>query len=187
MHVEVAGRPQQSSKPAQLIPQRVCPFRNEQGPGCAQDGAQLPRGHAHLVQAFRFPSEPSAWVMRDQPSDMAREGPLHMLHHRRIRCRLWLRTRGYQRQRAKELGASVMIFGSRSTELPFEVGQCAVLPVHLFDFEFAKALKDRSVLHDGYVVERDVRDRGMVHVHTDAGSPDSQGRHRHELPLSEMN
>ena len=70
-----------------------------------------------------------------------------------------------------------MIFGSRSTELPFEVGQCAVLPIHLFDFEFSKALKDRSVLHDRHVVERDVCDRGMVHVARErpparpAGSP----------------
>ena len=79
-----------------------------------------------------------------------------------------------------------MIFGSRSTELPFEVGQCAVLPIHLFDFEFSKALKDRSVLHDRHVVERDVCDRGMVHSHANARPPDSQGRHRHEFPLSEM-
>jgi hypothetical protein len=79
-----------------------------------------------------------------------------------------------------------MIFGSRSTELPFEVGQCAILPIHLFDFQFAKALKDRSVLHDRYVVERDVCDRDIVHSHADARPPDSQGRHRHEVPLSEM-
>ena len=47
-----------------------------------------------------------------------------------------------------------MIFGSRSTELPFEVEQRAVLPIHLFDFEFSKALQDRSVLYDRHVVER---------------------------------
>ncbi len=41
-----------------------------------------------------------------------------------------------------------MIAGSRSTELPFEVWHGAVLPIHLFDFEFSKALKDRSILHD---------------------------------------
>src|SRR5713226_4252449 len=79
-----------------------------------------------------------------------------------------------------------MIFGSRSTELPFEVGQWAVLPIYLFDFEFSKALKYRSVLHDGHVVERDVCDRGIVHAHADARAPDAQDRHRHELPLSEM-
>jgi hypothetical protein len=33
-----------------------------------------------------------------------------------------------------------MILGSRSTELPFEIGQCAVLSIDLFDFEFSKAL-----------------------------------------------
>ena len=61
-----------------------------------------------------------------------------------------------------------MIVGSRSTELAFEVGQCTVLPVQLFDFEFAKALKDRSVLHDRHVVERDVCDRDIVNPHVDA-------------------
>ena len=70
LDVEIAGRSQQLAEPAQLIPQRVCPFRNQQGPGGAQDGTQLSRGHAHLVQAFRFPSEPGAWIMRKQPSDM---------------------------------------------------------------------------------------------------------------------
>ena len=45
-----------------------------------------------------------------------------------------------------------MIFGSRSTELPFEVGQCAILPIHLFDFQFAKALKDRSDARTDYEV-----------------------------------
>src|SRR6185295_9068106 len=103
--------------------------------------------------------------MRNQPSDMTCEGPLHMLHHRCIRCRLWSRTGSHQGKRANKLGASVMIFGSRSTELPFEVGQCTVLPVYLLDFEFAKALKDRSILHDRHMVERDVCDRDIVHAH----------------------
>jgi hypothetical protein len=79
-----------------------------------------------------------------------------------------------------------MIFSSRPTELPFEIRQCVVLPIHLFDFQFSKALKDRSVLHDGHMVERDVCDRAIVHAHADARPPDSQGRYRHEWPLSEM-
>jgi hypothetical protein len=79
-----------------------------------------------------------------------------------------------------------MILGSRSAELPFEVWQCAVLAVHLLDFKLSKALKHRSVLHDGHLVERDVCDRGTVYVHMNAGPPDSQGRHRQEFPLSEM-
>ena len=79
-----------------------------------------------------------------------------------------------------------MIFGSGSTELPFEVGQCAVLPIHLFDFEFSKGLNHCSVFHDRHLVERDVCDRGIVHAHTDSRPPDSQGRHRHEWPLSDM-
>ena len=86
----------------------------------------MSRGHTHLVQALRFPSEPGAGIMRNQPSDMTCEGPLHMIHHRCIRCRLWLRTGSHQGKRANELGASVMIFGTRLTELFFEVGQCAV-------------------------------------------------------------
>src|SRR5512141_2345729 len=138
------------------------------------------------MQAFRFPPESGTRVMRNQPSDMMCEGPLQMIHHRRIRCRLWLRTGSHQGKRAKEFGASVMISGSCSTELPFDVGQCAVLSIHLFDFEFSKALKDRSLLHDGHVVERDVCDRGVVHAHTDARPLDSQGRYRQELALSEM-
>ena len=85
-----------------------------------------------------------------------------------------------------EFGAPVMIFGSRSTELPLEVGQCALLSVHLFDFEFSKAQKYRAVLYDCHVVERDVCDRGMVHAHADARAPDPQGRDRHEPPPSEM-
>ena len=123
LYVQIASRSQQLAEPVQLVLQRVCPFRNEQRPGGAQDGAQLSRGHAHLVQAFRFPSEPGAWVMREQPSDMTCEGPLHMIPHRRIFRRQGFRTKSGQRKRAKELGASVMIFGSRSTELLFEVGQ----------------------------------------------------------------
>ena len=79
-----------------------------------------------------------------------------------------------------------MIFSSGSTELPFEVGQCAVLPIHLFDFEFSKALKHCSVLHDRHVVERDVCNRDIVHAHADAHAPDPQGRNRHEPPPSEM-
>jgi hypothetical protein len=79
-----------------------------------------------------------------------------------------------------------MIFGSRSTELPFKVGQCTVHPVYLFDFDFAKTLKNRSVLHDGYVVERDVCDRDIIHSHANTRPPDPQGRHRHQLALSEM-
>jgi hypothetical protein len=79
-----------------------------------------------------------------------------------------------------------MIFSSGSTELPFEVGQCAVLPIHLFDFEFSKTLKDRSVFHDRHLVERDICDGRMVHAHTDSRPPDSQGCHRHEWPLSDM-
>ena len=79
-----------------------------------------------------------------------------------------------------------MIFSSRSTELPFEVGQRAVLPIHLFDFELSKSLEHRSVLHDRHLVECDVCDRSMVHAHADARAPDSQGRHRHEPPPSEM-
>ena len=103
-----------------------------------------------------------------------------------IRCRRWLRTGNHQRKRVKQLGATVMILGSRSKELPFEIGQCAVFSVYLFDFKFSKVLKHRSVLHDGYLVERDVCDGGTVYVHTNAGSPDSHGRHRHEFSLSEM-
>ena len=79
-----------------------------------------------------------------------------------------------------------MIAGSRSTELPLEVGQCAILPVHLFDFEFSKALKHRAVPYDCHVVERDVRDRGMVHAHADTRAPDPQGRDGHEPPPSKM-
>ena len=78
-----------------------------------------------------------------------------------------------------------MIAGSRLTELPFKVWERAVLPVHLFDFEFSEALKGRSVLHDRHVVERDLCDRGMVYAHTDTCPPDSQSRDRHKLPLSE--
>jgi hypothetical protein len=78
-----------------------------------------------------------------------------------------------------------MIAGSRSTKLPFELGECARRPIHLFDFEFSKALKDRSTFHDGHVINRHVCDRGMAHAHTDAGTPDSQGGHRHELSRSE--
>jgi hypothetical protein len=91
-----------------------------------------------------------------------------------------------QRKCAKQLGVSIMILGSRSAELLFEIWQCAVLAVHLLDFKFSKALKHRSVLHDGHLVERDVGDRGTVYVHMNAGPPDSQGRHRHEFPLSKM-
>jgi hypothetical protein len=79
-----------------------------------------------------------------------------------------------------------MIFGSGSTELPFEVRQCAVLPIHLFDFEFSKTLRDRSVFHDRHVVERDICDGGMVRAYADSRTPDSQGCHRHEWPLSDM-
>jgi hypothetical protein len=79
-----------------------------------------------------------------------------------------------------------MIGGACSTELPFKVRQRTVLPIDPFDFEFSKALKHRSVLYDGHLVERDIGDRGMVHTHTDAGPPDSQGRDRHKLPLSEV-
>ena len=79
-----------------------------------------------------------------------------------------------------------MIFGSRSTELSFEFGQRAVLPIYLFDFQFSEALEDRSVLQDGHLIERDICDRGMVYAHTDTGPPDSQGRDRHKLPLSEV-
>ena len=78
-----------------------------------------------------------------------------------------------------------MIFGSRLTELPFKVGERAFLPVHLFDFEFSKALKGRSVLHDRHVVERDICDRGMIYAHTDTCPPDSQSCDRHEFSLSE--
>src|SRR5262249_11336146 len=138
------------------------------------------------MQTFRFLPEPSPGIMRNQPSDMAGEGPLHMIHHRRIRCRLWLRTGSDQGKRANKLRASVMIFGSCSTELPFEIRQCVVLPIHLFDFEFSKALKDRSVLHDRHMVKRDVCDRDIVHSHADARPPDSQSRHRRELSLPEM-
>jgi hypothetical protein len=79
-----------------------------------------------------------------------------------------------------------MILGSRSAELPFEVGQCAVLSIDLLDFKFSKTLNDRSILYDGHLVERDVCDRGTVYVDMNAGPPDSQGCHRHELSLSEM-
>jgi hypothetical protein len=79
-----------------------------------------------------------------------------------------------------------MILGSRSAELLLELGQCAVLSIDLLDFKFSKTLKDRSVLYDGHLIERDVCDRGMVYVHTNAGPPDPQGCHRHEFPLSEM-
>jgi len=79
-----------------------------------------------------------------------------------------------------------MIFGSRSTELPFEVEQCTVLPIHLFDFKFSKPLKYRSVLHDGHVVERDVCDIDLIRAHADARPPDTQGRHRQESSPSEM-
>ena len=79
-----------------------------------------------------------------------------------------------------------MIFGSRSTELLFEVRQAAVLPIHLFDFEFSKALKHRSVLHDRHMVERDICDRGIVYAHADARAPNPQGRDRHEPTPSEM-
>ena len=144
----------------------------------------MSRGYAHLMQAFRFPSEPGAGIVRKQPSDMTCEGPLYMSHHRCIRCGRRLRSRSGQRKRAKELGVSVMIGSSRSTELPFDVRQRAVLPIDPFDLEFPKALKHRSVLYDGHLVERDICDGGMVHAHTDAGSPDSQGRDWHELPLS---
>ena len=68
-----------------------------------------------------------------------------------------------------------MIFGSRSTELPFKIWQGAVRPIHLLDFEFSKVLKHRSVLHDRHVVERDVCDRIMVQAHANACSPDPQG------------
>jgi hypothetical protein len=78
-----------------------------------------------------------------------------------------------------------MIFGSRSTELPLEIWQCAIQSVYLFDFEFSKALKDRSVLHDGHMVKRDVCDRDIVHPRADARPPDSQGGHRRELSLPE--
>src|SRR5262245_22741301 len=79
-----------------------------------------------------------------------------------------------------------MIAGSRMTEQPFEVGQGGVLPIYLFDFEFSKALKDRPILHDGHVVECDLCNRGMVSAHTNTCSPDTQGRYRHEVPVSEM-
>ncbi len=35
LHVEIASWSEQLSEPAQFITQRVCPFRNEQGPGGA--------------------------------------------------------------------------------------------------------------------------------------------------------
>lgn len=112
------------------------------------------------------------------------EGPLYMSQSRRIRYWRWLRPSSYQRKRTKELGASVMIFGSRSTELPFDVRQRAVLPIDPFDFEFSKALKHGAIFHNGHLVEHDMCDRGTVHAHTDASPQDSQGRDWYELPLS---
>jgi hypothetical protein len=66
-----------------------------------------------------------------------------------------------------------MIFGSRSTELLLEIGQCAISSVHLFDFKFSKALDCLSVFHDGDMVEHDVCDRDMVYAYPHTGPPDS--------------
>ncbi len=79
-----------------------------------------------------------------------------------------------------------MILGTRVTELLFEVGQYAVLPIHVFDFEFSKALKHGSVFHNRYVIERDICDSDIVRVHPDTRPPDPQGCHRFEPPLSEV-
>src|SRR4029079_5961935 len=87
LYIEIASRPQQLPEPTQLVLQRVRPFRNEQRFGGAKDRAQLSGRHAHLVQTFRLLSEPSPWVMREQPSGMTSKGPLHMIHRRRIRYR----------------------------------------------------------------------------------------------------
>jgi hypothetical protein len=79
-----------------------------------------------------------------------------------------------------------MIFGARSTELLFKVWQRAVISIHLFNLELSKTVRHRSILEDRHVIERDIRDRSIVHAHTDTGPPNSQGRHRHEPPSPEM-
>src|SRR6185436_20921795 len=171
LYIEIASRPQQLPKPTQLVLQRVCPFRNEQRFGGAEDRAQLSGRHSHLMQAFGFPSKPGAWIMCEQPSDMTCDDPLHMNHHLRIRCRRRLKIWRWQGKRAKELGAPVMIFGARSTEQLFKVRQCTVIPMHLFNFKFSKPPKHRSILDNRHVIECDVCDRNVVHAHADTGPP----------------
>jgi hypothetical protein len=109
--------------------------------------------------------------MREQPSDMTCDGPLHMIHHRCIRCRRRLKTWRWQGKRAKELGAPVMIFGTRSTELLLKVWQRAVIPIHLFDLQFAKTMKHRSILEDRHVIECDVCERNIVPAYANTGPP----------------
>src|SRR5262245_24983518 len=138
------------------------------------------------MQTFRLPAEPGARVMRKEPSDMTCEGPFHMLYYWRGRCRPRCRTRNRKGKGTIELGASIMIFGPRSTELLFKVRQCAVLPIHPFDFNLTKTLNHRSVLHNRHVVECDVCDRRMVRAHTNPCAPDLQSSNWHKFLLPNM-
>ena len=110
--IEIARRSQDLGQPAHLLLQRVYPLRNEHGLGGVQDGLQLSRCDAHLVQAFRFSSEPRAGVVRHQPPDMARESPFHMLDDWHIRSEWGIGVRSGKGKRAKQLGARHHLGGS---------------------------------------------------------------------------
>ena len=140
LDVEIARRPQYAAEPSQVVLERSHPISSQQRASGMEEGAQLPGGHPHLMQAFRFPSEPRPGIMRRQPSHVAGQRPGDMLDDRSIRRRRGIEFHCRERQRPEQFGPAVMIARSGSTQLSFEVGKRGVFSVDPFDFKFPEAL-----------------------------------------------
>ena len=117
-HVEVPHRAQHPAEPAELEPQRLRPVGIEQWTTRAQERAQPPRGHAHLVELLGIAAEPRSGIVRHDGPVLGLEHRLQMLPRRRVAARCRALRRPFEVERLEDLRAAVALARHRPPGAP---------------------------------------------------------------------
>ena len=178
--VEIAHGPQLIAEPADLLAERLHPLGVQHGAGLAQEGAQAPAGHAHLVERLGILPEARPRIIGDDLADLGLDHRPKLLDGRGLRRRRFGRRRRLDVERAQELGTAVAVGGAGGPKgllEALEIGLVAAGQLHLDLPEALDRARPAQHLHG---VEHDLGD-GPARVadqHALASRP--QRGHRHQ-------
>ena len=171
--VEVTDGTERAAEPAELLSKRLRPLGVEQVVSGAEEGAESPRRHPHLVQLLDVGAEPRARVVReDERSLLAQAGA-----ERRGRGSV-LRRLGHigvevQVERLEDLRPALAVGGAGSAQRFLDPAKRLLVAVEQLDLELVEAAGDALVVEDR---DRVVDDLGAVGA--DALAPGAQAGDR---------
>ena len=179
--VEVADRAERAPEPPELLSKRLRPLGVEQVVSRAEEGAESPRCHAHLVQLLYVGAEPRAGVVRKDERCLLTQAGAERRGGGSIFLRLGHIGAEVQVERLEDLRTALAVGGAGSAQRFLDAAERLLVSVEQLHLELVEAARDALVVEHSDVV---VNDFGTVG--TNALAPGAQAGDRRQRRASQV-